>query len=56
MDSKVYSFTLGQMIQVTSAEQLNMLVEERRQRGMSENRLAEFSAWHVARLSQNSDS
>lgn len=52
MMSQAYSFSANSMITIMTEAQLTDLVEERRTRGMSENRLAEFEAWHRAALAK----
>jgi hypothetical protein len=52
MPQKAYSFTAQSNITVLTHAQLDGLIQERRDRGMSEERLAEFEAWHRAALEQ----
>jgi len=52
MPQKAYSFTAQSNITVLTQAQLDGLIGERRERGMSEERLAEFEAWHRAALEQ----
>ena len=53
MFTHAYSFEAGSDITIMTEAQLLDLVEERRRRGMSADRLAEFEAWHRAVLSSN---
>ena len=53
MNAKVYSFTTQSPVTVFTVTQLDDLMEERRQRGCSEELLAELSQWHLARIRQN---
>jgi hypothetical protein len=50
MPKNAYSFTAQSTITVLTHAQLDGLLQERRARGMSEERLAEFEAWHRAAL------
>lgn len=50
MSQKAYSFTAQSNITVLTHAQLDGLIRERREGGMSEERLAEFEAWHRAAL------
>ena len=52
MSQKAYSFTAQSNITVLTHVQLDGLIQERRERGMSEERLAEFETWHRAALEQ----
>ncbi|WP_299555986.1 hypothetical protein [uncultured Tateyamaria sp.] len=52
MSQKAYSFTAQSNITVLTHVQLDGLIQERRERGMSEELLAEFEAWHRAALAQ----
>lgn len=52
MSQIAYSFTAQSNITVLTHVQLDGLIQERRKRGMSEERLAEFEAWHRAALEQ----
>ena len=53
MNAKVYSFTTQSPVTVFTVTQLDDLMEERRQRGCSEELLAELSRWHLNRIRQN---
>ena len=53
MPYKAYSFTAQSNITVLPHAQLYGLIQERRERGMSEEKLAEFEAWHRAKLSDS---
>jgi len=53
MTTKIYSFRAASTVTVLTAAQLQELVEERRDRGMNPERLAEFQAWHLAQLNQD---
>jgi len=50
--SQAYSFQAQSMVTIMTEAQLIDLIEERRARGMSEERLAEFAAWHRAALNR----
>lgn len=50
MMSKAYSFTAQSMVTIMTEAQLIDLIEERRARGMSDDQLAAFEAWHRANL------
>ena len=50
MSHKTYSFANKSNITVLTHAQLDELIHERRERGMSEDLLAEFEAWHRAAL------
>ena len=52
MPNKAYSFTAQSNVTVLTHAQLDGLIQERRERGMSEKVLAEFEAWHRAALQQ----
>lgn len=52
MSQTAYSFTAQSTITVLVDAQLDGLIQERRARGMSEERLAEFEAWHRAALAK----
>lgn len=53
MPQKAYSFTAQSSITVLTHAQLDGLIEERRERGMSEEQLTEFEEWHRAALPCN---
>jgi len=50
MPQKAYSFTAQSNVTVLTHAQLDELIQERRERGMSEKVLAEFETWHRAVL------
>jgi hypothetical protein len=50
MPNKAYSFTAQSNITVLTHAQLDELIQERRDRGMSEEVLVEFETWHRAVL------
>ena len=52
MFTKSYSFEAGSEITLMTEAQLEDLIEERRKRGTSPELLAQFKAWHRARLQQ----
>lgn len=52
MMSQAYSFTAKSMVTIMTEAQLSDLIEERRARGMSKERLEEFEAWHRAALNE----
>jgi len=50
MPQKAYCFTAQSNVTMLTHAQLDGLIQERRERGMSAKVLAEFEAWHRAKL------
>ena len=46
MMSQAFSFAANSMVTIMTEAQLLDLIEERRQRGMSKEALADFEVWH----------
>lgn len=55
MTPKIYCFRTRMPVEVTSDSQLQCQLDDRRQRGMSVQCLAELEAWHHARLEATKD-
>lgn len=51
--TKAYSFSAQSSITVLTHAQLDDLLQERRERGMSEEMLADFETWHRAKLDRS---